>query len=349
MVEDLGAEDDLGLEGLVDGVEGLVLVDLGHLGGDVERKGDLEERADAEQLLGRLGELGEPAADHLPHPLGDGVGDVGRRHPHALLEPQRPDIGEVDQHLPQEERVAVGLLGQHRRRRPRAPRGRPAAPGARAPTRRAGRAGPAGWARPRGAAGAGPPPAGDGGRGRCPGRCRRRGAASSSPCGPRTRSRPTVAASAQWRSSSTSTGGTIHGHAGQHLADGVVQSGLGLVGPEVGRRGQVGEHAVHRGGQPTDDRGLGPEDPGHLVGGRGPEPVVESLDERGVGADLAVVAAADQHRGARVDGHVPAHLGDRGGSCRCPARRRSGPGRPIPRPRASKRSRRTRRSSARPT
>ena len=54
LVEHRGRLDHLGLEGLVESVECLLLTELGDLGGRVEREGRLEQRPQSQQRPGLI-------------------------------------------------------------------------------------------------------------------------------------------------------------------------------------------------------------------------------------------------------------------------------------------------------
>ena len=81
---------------------------------EVERRAD--HRADREGLVHRVGQPGEPPADDLAHALGDAeVGDRARGGPAPVVVlHDRAGLGEVAQHLTDEERVALGLGVQRR-------------------------------------------------------------------------------------------------------------------------------------------------------------------------------------------------------------------------------------------
>ncbi len=112
-VEAGGRCEQLGAEGFVDGVEGIVVGQPGGGGDDVEAEGTFESAGGAEEGGGPLREPGQPPLDDLPHALGDAqLGHRDQRRPlpvGALLD--LPLVDEVAEHLADEEGVAVGLGG----------------------------------------------------------------------------------------------------------------------------------------------------------------------------------------------------------------------------------------------
>ena len=99
-----------GLQGLLQGLEHLLLGFLEHAGEDGKVEVAPDDRGHSERPARRLGQALHPPPDHLPHALGDAeVGRVPLVAPSPVLLTDGPDLGQVAQDLDEEEGVAVGL------------------------------------------------------------------------------------------------------------------------------------------------------------------------------------------------------------------------------------------------
>ncbi len=122
------------------------------------------------------------------------------------------------------------------------------------------------------------------------------------------------------------------GEPAEHLGDGHVQPGIGVLGSQVTVLADVAEHVVDRRHQPAQHGGVTSEHVHDVGGGRRAEPLRERLDEGGERRHLTVVEAAPQHGRPSVELELAVQLApgrDRRTGWWCGGRPRSAP---APRP-----------------